>query len=105
MADAPRNIRSLSDEGCLELTWSPERMTKLDFRFLRENCPCAACVDEFTGQRILDIAAIPEDVHPTAIGFSGNYALKIGWSDGHHTGLFTWNYLDELSTRWEQINS
>jgi len=105
MSSAPQNIRSLSQESCLELTWTPERITSLDFRFLRESCPCAACVDEFTGKRILDIAGIPADIHPTAIGFSGNYALKIGWSDGHHTGLFTWDYLDELSTRWEQMNS
>ena len=105
MSNPPQNIRSLSDEGCLELTWSPGRVTTLGFRFLRENCPCAACVDEFTGERILDVSKVPDDIHPTAIGISGNYALKIGWSDGHHTGLFTWDYLDELSTRWEQNHS
>ena len=100
-------LRSLGKiEGELvEIRKLGERVSKLEFRSLRESCPCAACIDEDTGKLILDIVAIPEDIHPTAIGFSGNYALKIGWSDGHHTGLFTWDYLDELSTRWEQNNS
>ena len=103
MSLAPQNIRSLSEEGCLELTWTPERVSKLEFRSLRESCPCAACIDEDTGKLILDITAIPADIHPTAIGFSGNYALKIGWSDGHHTGLFTWDFLDELSNQQEAL--
>lgn len=105
MAEPPQNIRSLSAETCLELTWAPERISKLPFRYVRENCPCAACVDENTGVRILDTASIPDDISPTGMGFSGNYALKIGWSDGHHTGLFTWDFLDELSHRWEQTPS
>lgn len=100
MADPPTNIRSLSETGCLELTWPDGRVSQLPFRILRENCPCAACVDEFTGDRILDVTAIPDDVHPTALGFTGNYALKVGWSDGHHSGLFTWDLLDELCRRY-----
>ena len=97
MADAPQNIRSLSADQCLELVWSETHTSRLPFRFLRENCPCASCVDENTGKRILDLSTISDDIHPTGIGFSGNYALKIGWSDGHHTGLFTWDKLDQLS--------
>lgn len=100
MPDAPTNIRSLSETGCLELTWPDGRVSRLPFRLLRENCPCAACVDEFTGERILDTTSIPDDIHPTALGFTGNYALKVGWSDGHHSGLFTWDYLDELCRRY-----
>jgi DUF971 family protein len=35
-------------------------------------------------------------VQPTAIELSGNYALKITWSDGHNTGLYRWDYLRSL---------
>ncbi len=97
MALAPTNIRSLSEANCLELTWPDGSVCRLPFRALRENCPCAECVDELTGRRILDVSRVSDDIHPTGIGFSGNYALKIGWSDGHHTGLFTWELLDRLS--------
>ena len=103
MADAPQNIRALTAEGMLEFTWTSDRVTKLPFHFLRCQCPCASCVDELTGVRLLKPATIPEDIQPTGLWFSGNYALKIGWSDGHHTGLFTWDYLDELSRQQETI--
>ncbi len=47
----------------------------------------------------------PEDVDanvfPTKLGFSGNYALTIHWSDEHHTGLFTWDYLAELTEEFQ----
>lgn len=101
MADAPQNIRALTEDSCLELTWSPDRVVKLPFHFLRCQCPCASCVDELTGVRTLQPETVPEDIKPTGVGFSGNYALKIGWSDGHHTGLFTWDYLDKLSQQQE----
>jgi DUF971 family protein len=103
MADAPQNIRVLSEDRTLELTWTPDRVVKLPFHFVRCQCPCAACVDEHTGVRLLKPATIPEDIAPTGMGFSGNYALKIGWSDGHHTGLFTWDFLDELSNQQEAL--
>jgi DUF971 family protein len=60
---------------------------------LRLSCRCAGCVDEFTGQPLLDQARIPEDVHPLAIHYVGNYALRIDWNDGHGTGIFPFDYL------------
>jgi PAS domain S-box-containing protein len=54
-------------------------------------------VDEMTGERILDPATIPADIQPTGLSFSGNYALKIAWSDGHSTGLYTWDLLAEIA--------
>lgn len=97
MASPPKHIRSLTDEQALEIEWNDGRKFLLPFRFLREQCPCAMCVNEFTGQRILDVTTIPDDIHPTNIRFSGNYAIKIAWSDNHDTGLFTWEHLTNLT--------
>lgn len=55
------------------------------------------CIDEFTGERILDPVTIPPDIAPVELSFTGNYALKIRWSDGHDTGLYTWNLLESLA--------
>lgn len=96
MADVPTHIRALTDRGELELHWPTGSVHRLPFRLLREDCPCAACVDEVTGRRVLDVAAIPQDIRPTALNFAGNYALKIAWSDGHDTGLYTWDHLARL---------
>lgn len=55
------------------------------------------CIDEFTGERILDTGTIAADIAPADLSFIGNYALKIRWSDGHDTGLYTWDLLESLA--------
>ena len=97
MAHPPKSLRSLRDLGVFEITWPDGNSYQLPFQFLRGRCPCANCVDEMTGVRTLDLKSVPTNVRPTSIGFSGNYALKIDWSDNHNSGIYTWNRLMELS--------
>ncbi|MBW3538988.1 MAG: DUF971 domain-containing protein [Planctomycetes bacterium] len=96
MTAAPRNIRARRDEGELEIEWQDGRVDRLPFRFLRGRCPCAGCVDEFTGVRRVDVDAVPVGVQPSGVSFTGNYALRIDWNDSHNTGLYTWEYLERL---------
>jgi ATP-binding protein involved in chromosome partitioning len=42
---------------------------------------------------LLDPARVPQDVAPLAISLVGNYAIKIDWSDGHNTGIYTYERL------------
>jgi DUF971 family protein len=58
-------------------------------RALRIACPCAACVDEISGRRMLDPASIPETIAPVAIELVGGYGLRVRWNDGHSTGIYT----------------
>lgn len=97
MADVPQSIRALRDERVLELSWPSGPVCRYPFHFLRCECPCAACVNEFTGVRTLDPAKVPDEIHPEEIGLSGNYALKIRWSDGHFTGLYSWDLFQRLA--------
>jgi DUF971 family protein len=97
MISPPTNIRSISEQSVLELTWPDGSVARLPYFTLRCACPCAGCVDEMTGLRTLDPDDVPSDVRPLSIGFSGNYALKIEWSDGHNSGIYTWDRLGELS--------
>nr|AUN35787.1 HEAT repeat co-occurring protein [uncultured bacterium] len=96
MDQPPLNIRAIKEQRTLELKWSDGTTDRLPFRFIRGRCPCASCVDEVTGERVIDVENVAEDVQPTEMGFSGNYALRFNWSDGHHTGLYTWSYLKQL---------
>ncbi|GDY07524.1 1-(5-phosphoribosyl)-5-[(5-phosphoribosylamino) methylideneamino] imidazole-4-carboxamide isomerase [Planctomycetia bacterium] len=96
MTAPPLSIKSRQQEGVLELQWS-HGTYRLPFRFLRGRCPCASCVNEVTGVRMVDVEDVPLAVAPTNIQFSGNYAIKISWNDRHDTGLFTWEYLELLS--------
>ena len=97
MSTAPTNIRARRADGVLELVWADGLNSQFPFHFLRCQCPCAACVNEFTGERILRPETVPADIEPVEIGLSGNYALKIRWSDDHFTGLYSWDYLERLA--------
>jgi DUF971 family protein len=63
---------------------------------------CARCVDEITGERIVDIEGIDPAIAIRDLALVGNYALKIHWSDGHNTGLYTWDHLRRLCN--ESVN-
>jgi ATP-binding protein involved in chromosome partitioning len=76
------------------ITISYEGKTKKVKPFdLRVKCICAACVDEFTGNKILKDSKIPEDVHPTKIEEKGNYAVAMVWSDGHRSSIYPYKRL------------
>lgn len=92
----PTDITASKEAGRLQMQWSDGRSDAIPFWDLRCACPCAVCISELTGQRLLDPSKIDAAVHPVQIELAGNYAIKIAWSDGHHTGLFTWSLLREL---------
>jgi DUF971 family protein len=92
----PTNLRVIRAERVLEIDWPDGRRSRYPFRLLRQECPCAACVDEFTGIRKLDPESVPEGIVPEDVGMTGNYALRVRWTDGHDTGLFTWDKLRQL---------
>ena len=96
MSQPPTSIRALQDEGELEITWQDGSVHHLPFKDLRCQCPCASCVDELSGRRTLDVDSIPESIKPMDMQFSGNYAVKITWNDGHNTGLYTWDHLQRI---------
>ena len=97
MVSPPEKIRAIRQQGVLEILWSPELQRRYPFKFLRCECPCASCVNEFTGERILNPDSIPDTIEPVGVNFSGNYALKIDWADGHNTGIYTWELLRKLA--------
>jgi DUF971 family protein len=63
---------------------------------LRRSCPCAGCIDEWTGEPRLDPASISADVRPQELRPVGRYAIQITWSDGHSSGLYTFDLLRKL---------
>ena len=97
MADAPSNIRALQADQILELTWEDGRIQRLPYHYLRGECPCAACRDEWTGERILDPTQIRADLKLEGMEAVGAYAVRLGWNDGHSSGLYTWEHLLKLS--------
>jgi DUF971 family protein len=97
MTDAPTNIRALQAEQVLELTWPDGRVDRLPYRYLRGECPCASCRDEWTGARILDPKDVREDIRLEGMEGVGSYAVRLAWSDGHGSGLYTWESLARIA--------
>jgi DUF971 family protein len=91
----PRDLKALRDEHVLRLVW-PDRENLIPFAFLRGECQCAHCVNEWTGERLLDPATIPADISIERMELVGNYAVRVYWSDGHQSGLYTWERLRSL---------
>ena len=63
---------------------------------LRCACACAKCVDEVTGEKLLQDERVPQDVRALELHAVGNYGISIRWSDGHDTGIYTFERLREL---------
>jgi DUF971 family protein len=95
--DPPKSLKALKDAAVFEIAWPDGLTARLPFKLVRFECPCAQCIDEITGVRVLRPESIADDIHPTSLGYSGNYALKIVWSDQHASGIYTWDRLRRLS--------
>jgi DUF971 family protein len=85
------------NERTLAIDWTDGRSQKFDVVDLRRECPCAVCVDERSGERLLDPASIPETIRPSTIKSVGAYAIQIRFSDGHGTGIYTFDKLRSLN--------
>jgi DUF971 family protein len=93
----PPEAIDLNDQGEFVITWPGGRVAILPAFTLRDTCPCAGCIEEGTGKKILDPSTIPLDIRAERIDPVGNYAIQIRWSDGHDTGLYTWEQLRKVS--------
>ena len=70
---------------------------------LRSNCPCASCrtLRESQAARPRGLTILPGNysgpITATSAELVGNYALQIEWSDGHGSGIYSWEFLRELA--------
>lgn len=72
----------------VRFVWEDERETVYSARELRLRCRCAHCVEEMTGQALLDPGSIPADLTVKAMELAGTYGVRIEFSDGHGTGIY-----------------
>jgi len=81
----------------VSIKWSDDAETRYAAADLRRTCPCAGCINEWTGEKMLDDASIPDDVSFRHVSIVGRYALNFHFSDGHDSGIFSFAYLRKLS--------
>jgi len=79
-----------------EIAWNDGHLSSYPSWYLREKCPCALCIDEFTAEPKVEPGSIPAGLERVTVEPVGNYALHFGWSDGHATGIYTFDCLRRL---------
>ncbi len=82
----------------ISINWSDNTETKYDAPTLRRSCPCAGCINEWTGKKTLKNDSIPDNLNFSHISIVGRYALNFHFSDGHDTGIFSFKFLRELAS-------
>jgi DUF971 family protein len=95
----PKQIK-IVDKDKLSLIWNDNTSTEFSLKYLRDECPCAGCKGEtilFKTFRPPKPAMLsPEMYKVKSIDVVGDYAIQIGWKDGHNTGIYSWEYLKTL---------
>ncbi len=92
---SPKDIRQV-DETTLGITWTDGHESVYAVKYLRESCPCAQCIDEWTGERRLKPGMVPDSIRPVNLKAVGLYAIQFYWNDGHDTGLYPHELLRKL---------
>jgi DUF971 family protein len=90
---------SQESNSLLRITWADGRVCDYQAANLRRACPCAQCVNEWTGQRTLQPESISDEVEINDLSIVGRYALNFRWSDNHETGIYSFQYLRDLCER------
>jgi len=96
----PSDITLSKDKKQLTITFDKVEYP-LSSEFLRVYSPSAEVRGHGPGQEILQLNK--EKVEIEKLKPTGNYAITIHYSDGHSTGLYSWNYLHYLATNYEKL--
>jgi len=91
----PRGV-DLRADGGLSILWDDGHRAAYSAPRLRLACKCALCEDEWTGTRRIEAAAVPADIRLLGVKPVGRYGLQFDWSDGHSTGIYTFDRLRGL---------
>ncbi len=84
----------------LEIRFADGHAFMLDAEYLRTHSPSAEVRGHGVGQEVLVFGK--QQVGISTLEPVGQYAVKIVFDDGHDSGLFTWQYLYELGSEYEQ---
>ena len=83
----------------LLITWADKHQTIFTFSFLRRVCPCASCAvarSDSPDKTIEVDDTLGHSIKLVALEQTGNYAIKLAFSDGHRDGIYRYDYLRAL---------
>ena len=96
----PSKIRLRNQGRSLILDYGTGKQTELDAEYLRVQSPSAEVQGHGGEGGVLPTGK--QDVQIAQIEKAGNYALRLHFSDGHDSGIYTWSYLKQLGNEQQQ---
>ena len=97
----PTELTVRQKSKVLDIAFDDGSAFSLPFELLRVYSPSAEVRGHGTGQEVLQLGK--RDVGITALEPVGNYAVQPTFTDGHNTGLFTWEYLYKLGSEQQAL--
>jgi len=97
----PTNVVLHNRSRLLELAFEDGQTFKLPYEYLRVYSPSAEVRGHGPGQETLQVGK--RDVTITEVEAVGHYALRPKFSDGHSTGIYSWDYLYDLGVRQSKL--
>jgi DUF971 family protein len=98
----PKSL-DISKSSGIQIVWTDGHQSSYDLSYLRDHCPCATCTNahgtslEQKGTKSANpfvmYQARPRIVDAEVVG---RYAIRILWSDGHNTGIYSYSHLREI---------
>jgi DUF971 family protein len=97
----PTELRVSKDRRTLSVTFSDGSSFAIPAETMRVLSPSAEVQGHGPGQKV----TVPgkRNVGLATITPAGNYAVRVGFDDGHDTGIFTWPYLKELGEKGDEL--
>ncbi len=104
----PTSIKiHISNGTGVDITWADGHASHYEFAYLREECPCATCNDAREKKASLGAAASAFTSSPALPMFKpkpraqaatqiGSYAIQISFTDGHSTGIYSYDHLRNI---------
>jgi DUF971 family protein len=107
----PEHLAISKSKG-IKIDWKDGHRSDYSLGWLRDECPCAHCTGahgtepartNYASEPAVNTAASPFQMFkPTIKMLSvepvGTYAIRIAWSDGHSSGIYSWDHLRSICT-------
>ncbi len=97
----PTEVKLHQVSNVVEISFDNGSVFKLPCEYLRVFTPSAEAVGHAPGQEVLQVGK--EDVTITEIKPVGNYAIAPVFSDGHNSGIYTWDFLYKLGAEYTTL--
>ena len=97
----PTDVKLHQVSKVLELAFADGRAFRLPYEFLRVHSPSAEVRGHGPGQETLQVGK--KDITIDEVEPIGHYAIRPKFSDGHDTGIYSWEYLHDLCVRQDAL--